>query len=323
MVIALFINARRRKQFISNYQEKCVFITGTDSGFGRSLAMALDKKGIKVYAGCYTDDGLLSLKEESSNKMKCFKVDIANEESLLAAREYIEKDLAIDNSQLWGLVNNAGIGRGTLMLLCSLDDYKECMRVNFFGTINTTDVFLPLIKKSKGRIINVTSIGRRCPIMDGSYTCSKVAIACYNDGLRRIMKDYGIKVVGIEPGFFPTKLIEMDNIMNDFERNWQQLPKNLKHEYGEVFHETAREFLIHMMNSRMLPSYNTMDIVSDAMTNALFSSNPKISYICGLDAHVLYRFGMHVPDFIMDFIVRFMQSKILQVLQLNLKKIQL
>ena len=96
IIIGLCVNFWQRKQFIHNYQEKPVFIIGTDTGFGRNLALALDKKGVKVYAGCYTEDGLQSLKEESSDRMKCVKIDVTDQKSLLAAKEFIEADLATD-----------------------------------------------------------------------------------------------------------------------------------------------------------------------------------------------------------------------------------
>lgn len=61
---------------------------------------------------------------------------------------------------LWALVNNAGIFHfpidGELIPMTS---YRKCMAVNFFGAVEVTKVFLPLLRKSKGRLVNVSSMG--------------------------------------------------------------------------------------------------------------------------------------------------------------------
>ena len=59
---------------------------------------------------------------------------------------------------LWGLINNAGIARIGPVEWQSLEDYKRVADVNLWGLIDVTKVFLPLIKKECGRIINLASI---------------------------------------------------------------------------------------------------------------------------------------------------------------------
>ena len=59
---------------------------------------------------------------------------------------------------LWGLINNAGIAKIGPVEWQSLEDYKRVADVNLWGLIDVTKVFLPLIKKECGRIINIASI---------------------------------------------------------------------------------------------------------------------------------------------------------------------
>ena len=80
---------------------------------------------------------------------------------------------------------------------------------------------------------------------------------------------------------------------------------------------------MHLLKTKTPASFNNIGVVSAAITKGLFSTSPKISYLCGIDAHLVFRFGMLFPDFLSDFIVRTVQSKLHQALQLNLKKIQL
>ena len=182
----LLINWLYRRPYIHGYSHKTVFITGTDSGFGFELSLNLDKKGVKVYAGCYTKEGAENLQRLASSRLKTINIDITNKESVIRARETIEIDLQINGQQLWGLVNNAGIlSGGFVFCLASLEDYRAMMEVNFFGTINVTKTFSPLLQKSAGRIVNVISIGGRCSggVIE-PYTCSKHAMEPYSDGLR-------------------------------------------------------------------------------------------------------------------------------------------
>jgi NAD(P)-dependent dehydrogenase (short-subunit alcohol dehydrogenase family) len=88
---------------------------------------------------------------------------------------------------LWALVNNAGISsarRGPLDWV-TVEDYKQVMEVNLLGTIRVTKTFLPLIKRTRGRIVNMTSIaGRIAAARMGPYCASKFALEAFSDSLR-------------------------------------------------------------------------------------------------------------------------------------------
>lgn len=61
---------------------------------------------------------------------------------------------------LWAVVNNAGIIHFPIDgELIPMDDYKKCMAVNFFGAVEVTKAFLPLLRKSKGRLVTISSMG--------------------------------------------------------------------------------------------------------------------------------------------------------------------
>ena len=88
---------------------------------------------------------------------------------------------------LWGLINNAGI-LGVLAPndWLTVEDYREPVEVNLFGLISVTLNMLPLVKKARGRIINVSSIGGRLAFGGGGYSPSKYAVEGFN--LRRAHK---------------------------------------------------------------------------------------------------------------------------------------
>lgn len=62
-------------------------------------------------------------------------------------------------TELWAIVNNAGILRGFEVELTDMEDFKATMEVNAFGPVRITKAFLPLLRLSRGRVVNLTSLG--------------------------------------------------------------------------------------------------------------------------------------------------------------------
>ncbi|CAF2921352.1 unnamed protein product [Rotaria sp. Silwood2] len=86
--------------------DKYVRISGCDTGFGNGLAIELDKQGFNVFAGVYTPESVISLKEKLSSKATVFRLDITKKEDIDAAFELVNNKTKV----LHALVNNAGIG---------------------------------------------------------------------------------------------------------------------------------------------------------------------------------------------------------------------
>ena len=109
--------------------------------------------------------------------------------------------------------------------------------MNLFGAIRVTKAFLPLIRKSKGRIVNVSSIlGRVAEPFIGAYCISKYGLEAFSDVLRLEMKHFGVKVSLIEPGNFlaATGVISgKDGLIAMARRVWDQLDESTKKEYGK------------------------------------------------------------------------------------------
>lgn len=86
---------------------------------------------------------------------------------------------------LWGLVNNAGImGPSAPTDWLDIEHFREPIEVNLIGLINVTINMLPMIKKAKGRIVNVSSVGGRLAFSGGGYFPSKFGVEGFNDSLR-------------------------------------------------------------------------------------------------------------------------------------------
>lgn len=86
---------------------------------------------------------------------------------------------------LWAVVNNAGISVPSAPCdWLTLEDYKVMLAVNLEGVIGVTLSVLPLIKKARGRVVNVASVFGRVSPMGGPYCVSKYGVESFNDSLR-------------------------------------------------------------------------------------------------------------------------------------------
>lgn len=162
---------------------KYVYITGCDSGFGNLLARHLDKEGFRVIASCYTEKGEESLKKSCSSNLITTHLDVRSKESVAKVAAMIKDK--VGERGLWAVVNNAGVSVPSAPCdWLTIDDYKSMMDVNLNGVIAVTLSVLPLIKKARGRVVNVASVFGRISATGGPYTVSKYGVEAFNDSLR-------------------------------------------------------------------------------------------------------------------------------------------
>nr|XP_020450393.1 dehydrogenase/reductase SDR family member 9 isoform X1 [Monopterus albus]XP_020450394.1 dehydrogenase/reductase SDR family member 9 isoform X1 [Monopterus albus] len=226
---------------VSNQGDKHVYITGCDSGFGNLLARHLDKLGFHVIAGCYTEKGEDELKKTCSDRLTAVHLDVSDSDSVAKATALIKT--VVGEKGLWAVVNNAGVSlsSGPTDWL-TIDDYKSTLAVNLCGVIDVTLSVLPLIKKARGRVVNVASVFGRISPFGGPYCVSKYGVEAFNDSLRIDMAPFGIKVACIEPGFFATNMTDAASMMNNLRKLWDRLPQDVKDDYGHSFLEDITVF---------------------------------------------------------------------------------
>ncbi|EDL79055.1 dehydrogenase/reductase (SDR family) member 9 [Rattus norvegicus] len=219
---------------IADIADKYIFITGCDSGFGNLAARTFDRKGFRVIAACLTESGSEALKAKTSERLHTVLLDVTNPENVKETAQWVKSH--VGEKGLWGLINNAGV-LGVLAPTdwLTVDDYREPIEVNLFGLINVTLNMLPLVKKARGRVINVSSIGGRLAFGGGGYTPSKYAVEGFNDSLRRDMKAFGVHVSCIEPGLFKTGLADPIKTTEKKLAIWKHLSPDIKQQYGEGY----------------------------------------------------------------------------------------
>ncbi|KAH3869724.1 D-beta-hydroxybutyrate dehydrogenase, mitochondrial-like isoform X2 [Dreissena polymorpha] len=258
-----------------------VLITGCDTGFGHYLALRLWQNGFTVFAGCYLpdDEGAKSLQRKDSETLQVLKLDVTKDNHVEKALKHVQENLP--QNGLWAVVNNAAINYLCDIEFCSLDLMRRVEDVNYYGMVRITKAFIPLLRKSKGRIINVTSVkGRIALPADVCYTTTKWAGEAFSDILRREMKRFGIKVVIVEPGNFGgiTGMLNDKNIervVTALEESWQNASDEIKAAYGRKYIDDEIEGL----KSASRTSAKFIEPVINAMHDAVANERPEYRYL--------------------------------------------
>ncbi|XP_035670988.1 retinol dehydrogenase 16-like isoform X1 [Branchiostoma floridae] len=273
------------RERIDKITDKSVLITGCDTGFGFELAQRLDGLGFRVFAACLTEDGVGSVRAACSERTVPIIMDVSQHDSVQNCFQIVKT--AVGQGGLWGVVNNAGVVGGGMPVaeLCLLDDYRQALDINLIGTVDVSLTFLPLLKRCRGRLVNVSSCMGRFATRLGPYCTSKFAIEGFSDSLRRSLpKLFGVSVHLIEPGGYKTRFGDENRARTAFMNAWKRLPAELQDEYGDEYREQVSEGLIDSFQS--LASSKTHEVI-DAMEHALCAANPRSRYVVGLDAMLL------------------------------------
>jgi len=272
-----------------------VVITGASTGIGEACAHYLDRRGFQVFAGVRSRSDGERLKKKASNRLIPLFIDVTDGEAIAKAAKTVKE--TVTDFGLTGLINNAGIVVGGPLELVPVERLRLQLEVNLIGQIATTKVFLPLLRKAKGRIVNMSSIsGRIAAPMIGPYAISKFGMEAFTDSLRRELYPWGLHVSSVEPGAIDTpiwgKAIDRADIVLD------KIPKEARDLYGERIEEAQRAAV--KMSEAAIPTVEVAKVVHHALT----ASRPKTRYLVGKDAKRIARLAWLLPDRAMDWIMR-------------------
>ncbi|XP_066468927.1 retinol dehydrogenase 7-like [Tiliqua scincoides] len=292
----------RERQMVENLTEKYVFITGCDSGFGNLLARQLDAQGLRVLAACLTQKGEEQLEKATSERLRTTILDVTCTESVEAATEWVKG--CVGSKGLWGLVNNAGIAvpsapNGWL----TKDDFAKVTNVNLLGLIDVTLHMLPLLKKARGRVVNMSSTAGRLATIGGGYCPSKHGVEAFSDSLRRELNPFGVQVIIIEPGGFSTPIV--NSVVEDVQEAWKRVPSDIRESYGQPYFE--KYFQLNQIIGRTFSS-NFYKVI-DCLEHALKSCHPRTRYSAGWDAQLVYIPSSYLPTSMTDFVFRWIFPK--------------
>ena len=186
---------------------KTALITGANGGIGKSIVNLFLKNNANVICLIRKSDKKFNnyIKRLSKN-VTVIESDLTDEINL---REQVEKIFS-KKKNLDILINNAGIGSGSIIEMTSQKNLKEIFNVNFFSQIRLTQLVLKYLKNSKkSSIINIGSVSAK--IADKgtiAYGCSKVALMHATKIMANEFSNYKIRVNGICPNATNTKMLK-------------------------------------------------------------------------------------------------------------------
>ena len=176
------------------------------------------------------------------------------------------------------------------------EEMRKIFEINVFGQIAVTQAFLPMLRRAKGRIVNIGSVGVHIALpFGGLLNASKSALRSLNDALRLELRSSGVRVVIVEPGAIKTPAV--DKTLGDVEGVIRSLPAKGAEEYGDVMRTFARR--AYAMESHG----SDPDVVARAIEKALSADRPKVRYAAGKHATVLALVGILVPAVVLDVVL--------------------
>ena len=181
------------------------FITGSSTGFGRTLAEELLQRGERVIATARDLAKIEDLQTRFPGTARVLALDVTD----LHAIESVAQQAISAFGQVDVLVNNAGYGINGAIEEVSEQEFEPVMQTNLYGTIRTTRAFLPHFRsRGKGHIFNLSSIGGLIGTAGwGFYNVTKFGVEGFSEALAEEMKPFGVHVTVVEPGPFRTDFL--------------------------------------------------------------------------------------------------------------------
>ncbi len=220
--------------------------------------------------------------------LRAVKLDVTDPAQIEAVRDDIgERPLA-------GLVNNAGIAVAAPLEFIPLDRLRQQLEVNLVGQVAVIQALLPALRRGRGRIVNVTSIGGRMALpLVGPYAASKFGLEAVSDSLRREVRQFGVNVIVIEPGGVKTPIWAKGSAMAD--EMLAEMPAEGERLYGSMM-SALRKQTVKIGEKTGLEPREVAEVIGTAMTK----SRPRARYLVGREAKVQAQLAKRLPARMMD-----------------------
>ena len=280
-----------RSAVMTETSDKTVLITGTSSGVGRASALLMAHLGFEVFAGVRKLRDGEKLQAEAGVRIVPIVMDVADPESINTAASALTTRLG--ERGLDGLVNVAGIGTSGPLEYIDPGELKKVFEVNVFGQIAVIQAFVPLLRKTCGRIVNISSVVAHIAVpFGGALAASKSAFGSLSDTLRLELRPFGIHVCVVEPGSIHTPAV--DKTLGDVEGRIRRLPPDGARLYGNMLRNFTRRAYAQEQNG------SAPEVVARVVSHALTARRPRIRYIVGKGARQLTLLPKLIPERALD-----------------------
>ncbi|MTV27880.1 SDR family NAD(P)-dependent oxidoreductase [Nitriliruptoraceae bacterium ZYF776] len=263
-----------------------VVVSGASTGLGAATTRALAAQGLHVLAGVRREQDGERVRQPGVEPVI---VDVTRAEDIarLAAR------VDASGQPLRAVVNNAGLAANAPVETLPLEDWRAVFEVNVFGAVALTQALLPALHRSRGRVVNVTSIGGKVAMPAfGAYSGSKFALEAISDALRQELAPHGVQVVIVEPGGMRTEMGSRGAAAA--KAQLARMTPQQRRRYGD----TMRAFLGYA--AALDRDGLAADEAAGTVVTAVTAARPRTRYTIGREAALLSRLVRFVPDRSLD-----------------------
>jgi NAD(P)-dependent dehydrogenase (short-subunit alcohol dehydrogenase family) len=268
--------------------QEIVIITGASSGIGAATARELARRGFHVLTGVRRDQDADVIRGPGVEPLI---IDITNPDHIRALATRVHEDP--QGRAVRALVNNAGIGVNAPVEVFAIDEWRRLFEVNFFGHIAVIQTLLPALIRSKGRVINISSVGGKIAMATyGPYAAAKFALEAVSDSLRREIAPFGVEVVVVEPGAVKTKIAGRA-IATAHEVAATMTPEQ-RQRYGRLVQAITAQAASVTESSGL-----SADAAAKVLAKAVTARKPRTRYTIGREAALLPLLAI-LPDRMLD-----------------------
>jgi len=188
--------------------DKVAIVTGAGRGIGRAIALALSRAGARIVLAARSEAELGAVADEirrQDGDALVLPTDVTRDEDM---ERLVERTLK-EWESIDILVNNAGWGKTGPVANSKIEEVDRTLQVNLRAPMMMTRLVLPtLLQKKSGAVINIGSIsGKAGSANTAAYSASKFGVIGFTQSLFEEVREHGIKVSVILPGFVDTPLI--------------------------------------------------------------------------------------------------------------------
>ncbi|MGW4213196.1 SDR family NAD(P)-dependent oxidoreductase [Lentzea sp. NPDC004789] len=197
-------------------------ITGAASGIGRSLAQRLSRHGCPVVLADVDEAGLEQTAKSLDGPVLCRVLDVRDADDVHRFAGEVQDWLDLPIAAVF---NNAGVATSTTVLNARPEDDSWLFDINYWGVVNGTRAFLPLlVKQNYGVIVNTSSVyGLLGMPRNSAYCAAKFAVRGFTDALRQELRGTGVSAVTVHPGGIKTNIVRNARIHSDPEGRGRSL----------------------------------------------------------------------------------------------------
>ena len=267
-----------------------VLVTGAGRGIGRSIVEHLASRGWDVIAGVRNERDAGGLTALNPQRISSVILDVTDAAHIAALNESLPE-------RLDGIVNNAGVVVSGPIETVAPDNWRKLLEVNVIGQLAVTQAVLPRLRRSRGRVVFISSVNGRLSIpLVGPYCASKFALEAAADAMRMELRPWHIGVALVEPAQTDTDMWRTaDDMVEEAEATLTREQRDLYARHIAAF-------------KKMIPAYQKLagpaEKVSAVVEEALTARRPRARYVVGVGPKLQVAVMTNLPARLRDQVLR-------------------